>query len=164
MSKILNLPMREQKYDFDCSVATAWSILKYYKIKIDYNTLLKASKVCPVNGLQPLKLVNLLKKFGVESNLIEHKTIRFLKSQINKDKPIVILGQARKDYNKSWADTWSHGHYGVVFGYDDYRMFIYDPSIGGVRTLTNDQLNARWHDEWKNTKFLKSVITINHIT
>jgi len=158
MVKILKLPMREQRYDFDCSVAAAWSLLKYYKIKVDYNTLLKASKVCPVNGLQPLKLVNLLKKFGLETNLIEHKTIRFLKSQINKDKPVVILGQSRKEYNKSWNNTWTHGHYGIVFGYDDNRIFLYDPSIGGVRTLTYDQLNMRWHDEWKNNRFIKSVI------
>ena len=54
--------MREQKYDFDCSVAAGWSFLKYRKIKVDYNTLLKASKVCPVDGLHPQKLVNLIKK------------------------------------------------------------------------------------------------------
>lgn len=158
--KILQLPMREQKYDFDCSVAIAWSLLKYHKIKVDYNTLLKTSKVSPVDGLQPLKFVNLLKKFGLDANLDHHKTIRYLKTQIKKNNPVIVLIQSRKEYNKSWSNTWMYGHWGLVFGYDTHRIFMYDPSIGGVRAYTYDQFNTRWHDEWKSTKFIKSVISI----
>jgi len=163
MLKVLDLPMREQKYDFDCSVAAAWSLLKYYKIKVEYNTILKASKVCPVDGLSPIKLVNLLKKFGLDVELQEHKNIRFIKGQINKGNPVIILLQHRKEYNKSWEDTWIYGHYGVMFGFDNDndRVFIYNPSIGGTKILTYEQLNCRWHDEWNGGTFIKTVIIKN---
>lgn len=158
MHKILHFPMREQKYDFDCSVAAAWSYLKYSKIKVDYNTLLKASKVCPVDGLRPEKVINLLKKFGLETILVEHKNIRFIKKQILNDNPVIVLLQGRKEYKKSWKNSWIHGHYSIVFGFDDRRVFIYDPYIGGVKTFTFDQFNSRWHDEWNGGKFIKMVI------
>jgi ABC-type bacteriocin/lantibiotic exporter with double-glycine peptidase domain len=163
MLKVLDLPMREQKYDFDCSVAAGWSLLKYNKIKVEYNTLLKASKVCPVDGLSPIKLVNLLKKFGLNVELQEHKNIRFLKGQINKGNPTIILLQHRKEYNKSWEDTWIYGHYGVMFGFDNDndKVFIYNPSMGGTKILTYEQLNSRWHDEWNGGTFIKTVIIIN---
>jgi len=160
MLNILKFPMREQKYDFDCSVAVAWSYLKHFKINVEYNILLKTSKVCPVDGLHPQKLVNLFKKFGLDTKLEERKTIRFLKSQINKGIPVIVLLQHRKEYRKSWQDTWMYGHYGVVFGFDDNRVFIYNPSMGGTKILTYDQLSCRWHDDWNGGLFIKTVIYI----
>ena len=158
MLKVLELPMREQRYDFDCSVAVGWSFLRYCKIKVDYSILLKASKVCPVDGLHPQKLVNLIRKFGLDVSLKEHTNIRFLKSQINASKPVIILLQHRKEYRKTWKNTWIYGHYGVVFGYDDDKIFIYNPSIGGVKILTYEQLNNRWHDDWNGGEFIKTAI------
>ena len=161
MLKVLEFPMREQKYDFDCSVAAGWSLLKYCKIKVDYNTILKASKVCPVDGLSPIKLVNLLKKFGLNVSLKERTNIRFLKGQIKADKPIILLLQHRKEYRKSWKNTWIYGHYAVLFGYDEKRLFLYNPSIGGIKVLTYDQLNNRWHDDWNGGEFIKTAIVID---
>ncbi len=150
--------MREQKYDFDCSVAVAWSILKYYKVKVDYNALLKASKVCPVDGMQPIKLINLLKKYGIDFELHENKNIRFIKNQIKNEIPVIVIMQARKEYNKTWKNTWIYGHYMVVIGYDENWLFIYDPSIGGMKQLSHDQFYARWHDYDNKRDYIKSVI------
>lgn len=150
--------MREQRYDFDCSVAVGWSLLKYYKIKVDYNELLKASKVCPVDGLRPQKLVSLLHKFGLSAKIVEHKTIKYLKTQINNGHPVIVLVQHRKEYKKSWRNTNIYGHYQIVFGYNNKKLLLYDPSIGGTKILTYDQLNARWHDGWNGEKFVKAVI------
>ena len=161
MYMVLQIPMREQNYDFDCSLAVAWSYLKHSKIKVDYNTLLKLSKISPIDGLCPEKLVILLKKFGLETNLEERKNIKYLKNQIINKKPVIVLLQARKEYRKSWKNTWSHGHYCIVFGFDDFRVFIYDPYIGGIKLFTFDQFNNRWHDEWNNKKYTKSVIIKN---
>ena len=62
---MLKFPTKGQWYDFDCGVTVAWSMLKYSKIKATYESVLKASKVCPVDGLKPQKLINLLIKFGL---------------------------------------------------------------------------------------------------
>jgi ABC-type bacteriocin/lantibiotic exporter with double-glycine peptidase domain len=161
MAKVLKLPMKGQWYDFDCGVTVAYSILKYFKIKVTYEDVLKASKVCPVDGLKPQKLINLLAKFGLNVQLENHKNIRFLKSQINVNKPVIVLIQSRKEYNKPWANSWIHGHYVVVIGYDKDRVFIYDPSMGGsVKILTHEQFYGRWHDYSNNIDYIHTVIYI----
>jgi ABC-type bacteriocin/lantibiotic exporter with double-glycine peptidase domain len=161
MSKVLKLPMREQKYDFDCSISAAWSYLKYHKINVDYNELLEASKISPVNGLHPQKLVTLLKKFGLNTILLEHQNIRFLKKQINLEIPVIILMQYRKEYKKSWKNSWNYGHYGIIFGCNDRTCLMYDPWNGEAKKFTYVQLNNRWHDKRDDDNiFIKTVITI----
>lgn len=162
MVKMLKLSMTRQRYDFDCGVAIAYSLLKYLKIKVSYDAILKASKVCPVDGLKPTKLINLLAKFGLNLKIENDKNIRFLKSQINRNKPIIVLIQARKEYRKSWSNTWIHGHYVIVVGYDTNRIFIYDPSMGGsIKIFTHEQFYSRWHDFSKNNYYIRTVIYID---
>lgn len=159
MTNVLKFPMKGQWYDFDCGVTVAWSILKYYKVNVTYETVLKASKVCPVDGLKPTKLINLLAKFGLSVQIESNKNIRFLKSQINIKKPIIVLIQSRKEYKKSWSNTWIHGHYVVVIGYDKNRLFIYDPSMGGnIKILTHKQFYSRWYDCDNTKEYIKTVI------
>jgi ABC-type bacteriocin/lantibiotic exporter with double-glycine peptidase domain len=162
MLKVLKFSIRGQWYDFDCGVTVAWSILKYLKIKVTYESILKASKVCPVDGLKPIKLVNLLEKFGLSVVCENNKNIRFLKKQITNDKPVIVLIQARKEYKKSWSNTWIHGHYVVVIGFDKNRLFIYDPSMGGsVKIFTHKQFYNRWHDYLNNNDYIRTAIYIN---
>jgi ABC-type bacteriocin/lantibiotic exporter with double-glycine peptidase domain len=163
MAKILKLPMKGQWYDFDCGVAITYSILKYFKKKVTYEDVLKASKVCPVNGLKPSKLINLLKKFELNAVCENNKNIRFLKNQINADNPVIVLVQSRKEYRKSWSNTWIHGHYVIVIGYDTNRVFIYDPQMGGsIKILTHEQFYGRWHDYSNNIDYIHTVIYINN--
>ena len=98
MVKLLKLPMKGQWYDFDCGVNVAWSMLKYYKIKVTYEHVLQTSKVCPVNGLKPSKLMTLLGKYGLKVVCENNKNIRYLKNQINKGNPVIVLIQSRKEY------------------------------------------------------------------
>jgi ABC-type bacteriocin/lantibiotic exporter with double-glycine peptidase domain len=161
MAKVLKLPMKGQWYDFDCGVAIAWSLLKYSKIKVTYEDVLQTSKVCPVNGLKPSKLMTLLGKYGLSAVCENNKNIRFLKNQINANKPVIVLIQARKEYNKSWSNTWIHGHYVIVIGYDTNRVFIYDPQMGGsIKILTHKQFYGRWHDYLNNIDYIRTVIYI----
>ncbi len=155
--------MKGQWYDFDCGVTIAYSILKYFNIKVTYEIVLKASKVCPVDGLKPQKLINLLTKFGLNVQMENHKNIRFLKTQINTNKPVIVLIQARKEYKKSWSNTWIHGHYVVVIGYDTNRVFIYNPSMGGsIKIFTHEQFYNRWHDYLNNIDYICTVIYIEN--
>jgi ABC-type bacteriocin/lantibiotic exporter with double-glycine peptidase domain len=161
MSKVLKFPTKGQWYDFDCGVTVAWSILKYLKIKTTYESVLKASKVCPVDGLKPSKLITLLTKFGLDVQLETNKNIRFLTTQINKDNPVIVLVQAKKEYRKSWSNTWIHGHYVIVIGFDKNRLFIYDPQMGGsIKIFTHKQFYARWHDYLNNNDYIRTVIYI----
>lgn len=162
MAKILKVPARGQWYDFDCGVAVAYSVLRYLKIKVTYESVLKASKVCPVDGLKPEKTINLFAKFGLNAKLEDNKNIRFLKNQINKNRPVIALIQERKEYRKSWWNTWEHGHYVIIIGYDTNRLFIYNPSMGGsIKILTHEQFYSRWHDYSKNNTYIRTVIYID---
>jgi ABC-type bacteriocin/lantibiotic exporter with double-glycine peptidase domain len=163
MAKVLKLSTKGQWYDFDCGVAVAWCILKYRKIKVTYEAILKASKVCPVDGLKPQKIINLLWKFGLNAKIESLKNIAFLKKQINVGNPVIVLVQAKKEYKKSWSNTWEHGHYVIVIGYDTNRLFVYDPSMGGsVKIFTHKQFYSRWHDYLHNTDYVRTVIYITN--
>ena len=162
MAKVLKVPIKGQWYDFDCGVTITYSILRYLKIKITYEDVLKASKVCPVNGIKPNKLIHLFKKFGINTVCENNKNIRFLIKQINENKPVIVLIQCRKEYRKSWSNTWVHGHYVAVIGYDKNRVFIYDPSMGGsIKTYTHKQFYNRWHDSSNNNDYIRTVIYIS---
>jgi len=162
MAKVLKVPIKGQWYDFDCGVTITYSLLKYFKVKVTYEDVLKASKVCPVNGIKPNRLINLFKKFGLDAVCESNKNIRFLIKQINADNPLIVLIQARKEYKKSWSNSWIHGHYVAVIGYDKNRVFIYDPSMGGsIKTYTHKQFYNRWHDSSNNNEYIRTVIYIN---
>jgi ABC-type bacteriocin/lantibiotic exporter with double-glycine peptidase domain len=157
--KVLSLPMGKQKYDFDCGVAVAWSILRYKKIKVNYESVLQISKVCPVNGLKPTKLINLLEKYGLTAVCENNKNIRFLKKQISANNPVIVLIQLRKEYKKSWSNTWIHGHYIIVIGFGTNRLVVFDPSWGGsIKIFTHNQFYNRWHDENNGNIFPQSTI------
>jgi ABC-type bacteriocin/lantibiotic exporter with double-glycine peptidase domain len=162
VEKILKLPMKGQWYDFDCGVRVAWSLLRYYKVNITYESVLKASKVCPVDGLKPAKLVSLLTKYGLNAVCEQNKNIRFLKKQLNADNPVVVIIQARKEYKKSWSNSWANGHYVIVMGCGKNKIFIFDPSTGGnVRIFTHKQFYQRWHDEFKSETYIRTAIVIS---
>ena len=161
MLKILKFPTKGQLYDFDCGVAVAWSMVKYSKINISYKSALKASKVSPVDGLKPPNLIKFLKSFGLSAVCENNKNIRFLKKQINADKPVIVLIQYRKGYKKSWLNTWTQGHYVVIIGYDKNRIIISDPSMGGsVKMLTHKEFYECWHDYLENNDYIRTVIYI----
>ena len=160
-TKILKFPMKEQKYNYDCGVAAAWSVLRYFGERPNYIQLLNGSGVDLENGLPPYMLVELLKYFGLDAELEEFRSIRFIKNEIFHEKPVITLFQMRKGYGRAWNKTWDYGHYIVVVGYDRNRLFIYDPWIGGMRVLTNEMFRARWHDTSEGIKYIKPCITIN---
>jgi len=153
--------MKGQWYDFDCGVNVAWSVLKYSKIKVTYENVLQTSKVCPVNGLKPSKLMTLLGKYGLTAVCENNKNIRFLKSQINANKPVIVLIQSRKEYKKRWSNSWIHGHYVVVIGCGTNRIFVYDPQMGGnIKIFTHKQFYNRWHDYHNNIDYIRTVIYV----
>ncbi len=163
MGKILKFPMKEQLHNFDCGVAVAWATLRYYGEKPHYLNLIKGSGVCPVDGLNPYMLMDLLRHYGLYPNLEENKSIRYIKNEIMNDRPVITVVQMRKEYNRPWSKTWSYGHYVTVIGFDNTKLFLYDPWIGGIRSYKNEMFYNRWHDcSPEGDKYIKTCITIDN--
>jgi predicted double-glycine peptidase len=81
-------------------------------------------------------------------------TIRDLKLCLEAGCPVIVALQAwhgdvadpALDYSIEWDD----GHYVVVCGMDDERVFFMDPStLGNYTFLPINAFESRWHDwEW----------------
>ena len=57
--------------------------------------------------------------------------------------------QAWRDRDAQWKDIWDAGHYVVMVGYDDERLFFMDPSTmtpGAYAYVERKEFDERWHD------------------
>lgn len=76
-----------------------------------------------------------------------------LTSYISKGYPVIVDFQAWPDTPHyapppgGWANDTDDGHYNVVIGFDDERLFFMDPStLGHYTYIPKEEFLVRWHD------------------
>lgn len=60
-----------------------------------------------------------------------------------------MLSLLRHWFPEAYATVWDAGHYVIMVGYDDDRLFFVDPSNAspaGYVYLPRTELDERWHD------------------
>jgi ABC-type bacteriocin/lantibiotic exporter with double-glycine peptidase domain len=76
-------------------------------------------------------------------------TVADLERAVDSREPPIVDLQAWSDRQAPWAEIWDAGHYVVMVGYDDKRLFFMDPctlSPEGYAFLLRTEFEARWHD------------------
>ena len=150
-TKLISYPELRQTFNYDCGATSFQQLLVYYGYEIREDDLIKLlgteSPNIEEHGTDISAIVKIAKKFGLTAVVKTEMTIEDLHSLINKDIPIILLGQAWRDSDKrNWKTDFKDGHYFTAIGYNDGFMFFEDPS-SFVRTyLSNQELLDRWHD------------------
>lgn len=158
MQTIPNFPIREQKSEYDCGVASLWCVLKYYGIQVAYDELTNLLKTSPLHGTSVKRFIKVCKDFDLKCDYFRNDISR-IKKYIRKEIPIVCLIQNRKE--TYWYNTWEHGHYVVIIGYARKRLYFFDPATGGVEMISIKKFKKQWHDMSRGVVYKKVAIAIS---
>jgi predicted double-glycine peptidase len=137
--------VRQSEY-YSCGAAAFQAVLSYYGIssfETDLRTMLNTSAT---HGTYSWDMVTLANKLGFEAEWRDNVTLADIASSLRKGIPVITRSQAMKEPSAKWEDTWTVGHYMVVYGMGPRNIYIEDPYLIGVRRVMScDDFVASWH-------------------
>ena len=138
----LSVPSRAQRASangsmgkYYCGPTSLGMIMQFYGVDKATKTL---AGLCGTgtNGTGYNEMVSVAKKFGFSGSYVATgKNVNFLKSMTDAGKPVLV----HVDTQGYWP-----GHYMVVTGVHDGRVYLNDPWRGCARSYTIAQFNAQW--------------------
>lgn len=161
--KLIDYPTVRQADTYTCGVSVTQTALAFCGIDVHYEDLRKLMKPDPEGGVDPKKILYVLKKYKVNYEWDENLTIDELKDYINDESPVIICLQAwAKNKELDYSRTRKEGHYITVIGYNNDGFICEDPSLQSHRGFISfEELDYRWRDFDKNgTKYYHFGIAI----
>ena len=151
---LVPVPVVTQRSNFSCGPAATLALLRYWRPDA-YGAVEEAALYAPLEttdarGTEPEPIAELLRKSGLEAKYRHGDvTVNDLERAVDAREPPIVDLQAWTDHPIPYRDTWDAGHYVVMVGYDDERLFFADPSTmspHGYVFLPRAELEERWHD------------------
>lgn len=152
---LVRLPMVKQRTTFSCGNAATLSLLRHWCWEtfahVDETDLYLPLQTTDARGTEPQPIAAFLSAVGGLSAEYRHGdvTVGDLERAVDSRQPPIVDLQAWQDHEWPWRDVWDAGHYVVMVGYDDERLFFMDPSTmtpGPYAYLPRAELDERWHD------------------
>jgi predicted double-glycine peptidase len=146
---MLNVVDIRQSTSYTCGVASAQAILNYYGIDEGEDQLAEEFGTTEANGTSPSQIIAGLESYGLTATLKENTTLDDLRANITNKIPTMVAIQAWLDTYPApdWNTNWENGHWVIVIGLDDQKVYFEDPLLLGTRGwLTQAEFLARWHD------------------
>ena len=144
---MLDIPCLRQAFDYDCGAVVLQAVLAYYGIEIREDKLIKMAGTSKKKGTNPAAMVKVLKKYGLEieeGEMTMNEIKNFLKNKV----PVIIFIQAWINKKSiDWVNNWGDGHYVIVIGYDEKKIYFEDPGAFKRTYLNWEELEMRWHDQ-----------------
>jgi predicted double-glycine peptidase len=155
--KFIEIPSIRQTYNYDCGAAALQAVLGYYGYNVREDRLMKRIKMTQA-GADFDDILRFVKSFGFDAEIKQDLTLDDIKKYINKKDPLVTSIQAWPKDSKSmdYNDVLSEGHYVVIIGYGDGKIFFEDPALLTRRGyMTEEEFLIRWKDQDKNKTIYK---------
>ena len=151
---LVQVPVVTQRRDFSCGPAAALALLRYWRPEaygaVDETDLYASLETTNERGTEPEPMEALLRRSGLEAHYrFGDVTVSELERAVDAGEPPIVDLQAWTDHEAPYRETWDAGHYVVMVGYDDERLFFADPSTmtpHGYVFLPRAELEERWHD------------------
>ena len=88
------------------------------------------------------------RRFGLQADARTELSLEDLGREIASGAVVIVALQAWATAQVTdWRADWEDGHYVVIVGLSDDRVYVMDPSVRtGYAYLTRKQFLARWHD------------------
>ena len=144
-----------QQTDFSCGTAATLALLRYWRVppfaEVDEAKLYQELGTTPAGGTEPQAIASFLNTTAEIDAEYRHDdvTMEDLQRAVDRREPPIVDLQAWSDYDAPWRDVWDAGHYVILVGYDDERLYFMDPSRmtpGAYAYLSRAELEERWHD------------------
>lgn len=145
------VPLVAQREDFSCGDAATLALLRYWRwgtyARVGEETLYAPLRTTAAKGTDPAPIASYLRALGFDAAYRIGASVSDLQRAVDAREPPIVDLQAWGDGDVSYEQSWDSGHYVVMVGYDDERVFFMDPSTRGrYAFVTRAQLDERWHD------------------
>jgi predicted double-glycine peptidase len=151
---LLAVPDTRQSTDYSCGAAALQAVLAYYGQEVREDRLMHQLACDPQQGTHPEALLRVARSYGLKAELREGMRLEDLEGLLREGVPTLVCAQAwRGQSQPPWREDWEDGHYMVVIGLDEKRVYLEDPSLLGSRGyIERDEFVERWHDVEANGK------------
>ncbi len=147
IQNFIRIPLCRQATDYTCGAAALQSILYYYGDEYDEETLATNLKSDPDLGTNYRTIMSFAEGEGLQAESHTDMTINDLEADLRAGKPVIVALQAWSENPDSYPNDWNDGHYAVVVGYDNNRIYFMDPlQLGNYTYIVTSEFLARWHD------------------
>ncbi len=119
-----------------CGPACLKMIFAYYGLNISERKIGQAARTTIKSGTSPKNLVSAAKHLGFKAYYKENSTIQDLRNLVVDRKTPVIVDWFSED----------DGHYSVVVGFANGKIFLQDPEIGKLRSMNISDFMRVWFD------------------
>lgn len=146
--QLLPVPIISQATSWTCGPASLMAALVYFGVYDDTESRLTAELgATPEQGVDPASLAAVARKFGLEAEVRTGLTLDDLATELARGSVVILAVQAWAARPVDPTTDWEDGHYVVLVGLDDARVYAMDPSVRtGYGYLERDALLRRWHD------------------
>lgn len=161
---VLRLPDVRQQTDYSCGPSSLQAVLGYYGEEHFEQDLIELCQADPQEGTPPERLAEAARELGFQAEIRQNMTLADLQQSLQARVPIIVAAQAWRnpeDADKAWGNIWDSGHWMVVVGMDDSKVYFEDPSIlGSLGEIPRAEFLERWHDVDAGQKFVQGGILI----
>ena len=118
-----------------CGPASLKIVLGYYGVKKSERTLAKLSGATRSKGVEATGLVRAARKLSFMAQIKDRATIGDIRRFIKMGVPVIVDWFSKDD-----------GHYSVVAGIENGRIYLQDPELGRLRSLDIETFQRVWFD------------------
>lgn len=150
MGQFIYVPLVRQAYAYSCGPASLASCLYYWGVWDGREPqLYELCNTTDADGTSISNIISCANHFGL--NAYQEKEITFdrLLELLRMGRTVILCIQSWGDYNDStnMLDVWEDGHYSVLVGMDDDKIYLMDPSVAGTyRSLDQQYFIQCWHN------------------
>jgi len=123
--------------------------LVYFEVFDEAESVLDVDlRVNPEDGTTVTSIVNEARRFGLKAAARTELTLDDLGRELARGAVVIAAIQAwPTDRIADWRTDWEDGHYVVVVGLSNDRVYLMDPSVRtGYAYLDRKEFLTRWHD------------------
>lgn len=159
---LLAVPDTRQSTNYSCGAAALQAVLAYYGREVREDRLMRELGSDAEQGTSPGAIVRVARSYGLLADLRQSMQIEDLQQLVRDGFPTIVCAQAWREGSQSWSEDWDDGHYLVVIGVDEERVYFEDPSLLGSRgQILRAEFLSRWHDvEGDGTRYLQTGIVL----
>lgn len=138
-------PFQETLHKGYCGPASLKIVLAYYGVDKPEEELAKMCNVSEDLGTDDKSIKNAAETLGFKAEVKNFSTFEDIQGWLEKGVPVIVdwFTRGRSDYSDSEV---ADGHYSVVMGLDDENIYLQDPEIGKMRTISREDFLRVWFD------------------
>ncbi len=138
-------PFQETLHSDMCGPASLKIVFDYYGLEKSEQELAQLAEVVNGIGAGDRDLVHVAETLGFKTFVKNESDFSDIEMWLAKGVPVIVDWFTRGRTEYPLAEM-ADGHYSVVVGLDDEKIYLQDPEIGGLREIARNDFMKVWFD------------------